>query len=172
ARARAARPRGLIVPGVEVMPHYFWTGSPFSLALTLHDTQKNLLVWGLDRRALEALPVIGNARAGVRGLQTALDVLPAVLVVAGVLLLAWPRTRRASVRACRGCWARRPSMSRAPASAWGSCRRCFSCASVARRACCRRCAQGGCTRCSSGGTPAWRSASSSSPAVARRRAPA
>src|SRR5207248_10729477 len=49
AQARAARPRVLIVPGVEVMPHYFWTGSPFSLALTLHDTQKNLLVWGLDR---------------------------------------------------------------------------------------------------------------------------
>ena len=94
AQARAARPRVLIVPGVEVMPHYFWTGSPFSLALTLHDTQKNLLVWGLDRRALEALPVIGNARAGVRGLQTALDALPAVLAVAGVLLLAWPRTRR------------------------------------------------------------------------------
>jgi len=30
AQARAARPRVLILPGVEVMPHYFWTGSPFS----------------------------------------------------------------------------------------------------------------------------------------------
>src|SRR5205814_352187 len=26
AQARAARPRVLILPGVEVMPHYFWTG--------------------------------------------------------------------------------------------------------------------------------------------------
>src|SRR5437867_1676337 len=94
AQARAARPRVLVLPGVEVMPHYFWTGSPFSLAMTLHGTQKNLLVWGLDRRALAALPVIGNAREGVRGLQTALDLLPAVLVVPGVLLLARPRARR------------------------------------------------------------------------------
>ena len=94
ARARAARPRVLVLPGVEVMPHYFWSGSPFSLALTLHDTQKNLLVWGLDRSALAALPVIGNAAGGIAGLQTLLDVLPVVLVVPGIVLLARPRTRR------------------------------------------------------------------------------
>src|SRR5947207_2933163 len=79
AQARAARPGVLIVPGVEVMPHYFWSGSPLSLALTLHGTQKNLLVWGLDRAALEALPVIGNSAAGRFGLQTVLDVVPAVM---------------------------------------------------------------------------------------------
>jgi hypothetical protein len=94
AQARAARPRVLVLPGVEVMPHYFWSGSPFSLALTLHDTQKNLLVWGLDRSALAALPVIGNAAAGTAGLQTLLDVLPVILVVPGVVLLARPRTQR------------------------------------------------------------------------------
>src|SRR5262245_11597694 len=94
AQARAARPRVLVLPGVEVMPHYFWSGSPFSLALTLHDTQKNLLVWGLDRGALAALPVIGNAAGGVARLQTLLDVLPVVLVVPGLVLLARPRTRR------------------------------------------------------------------------------
>jgi hypothetical protein len=94
AQARAARPRVLILPGVEAMPHYFWTGSPFSLAMTLHGTQKNLLVWGLDRAALEALPVIGNAASGVTGLQSALDLLPALLVLPGALLLARPRARR------------------------------------------------------------------------------
>jgi hypothetical protein len=94
AQARAARPRVVIVPGVEVMPHYFWSGSPFSLAMTLHDTQKNLLIWGLDRAALETLPVIGNAAGGVTGLQTVLDVLPALLVVPGVVLLVRPRTQR------------------------------------------------------------------------------
>src|SRR5215813_4987772 len=93
ARARTARPRVLVLPGVEVMPHYFWSGSPFSLALTLHDTQKNLLVWGLDRSALAALPVIGNAAGGIARLQTLLDVLPVVLVVPGIVLLARPRTR-------------------------------------------------------------------------------
>jgi len=94
AQARTARPRVLILPGVEVMPHYFWTGSPFSLALTLHGTQKNLLIWGLDRAALERLPVIGNDAGGVVGLQTVLDLLPALLIVPGVLLLARPRTHR------------------------------------------------------------------------------
>src|SRR5437773_5045644 len=76
------------------MPHYFWTGSPFSRALRLHGTQKNLLIWGLDRAALERLPVIGNDAGGVVGLQTVLDLLPAVLIVSGVLLPARPRTHR------------------------------------------------------------------------------
>jgi len=97
AQARAARPRVLIVPGVEVMPHYFWTGSPLSLALTLHNTQKNLLVWGLDRAGLAALPVTGNDAAGVRGWQTVLDLVPVLLAVPGVLLLSWRRTRRRPV---------------------------------------------------------------------------
>jgi hypothetical protein len=94
AQARAAHPRVLILPGVEVMPHYFWSGSPFGLAMTLHDTQKNLLVWGLDRGALAALPVIGNDAGGVARLQTVLDLVPALLVVPGVLMLARPRARR------------------------------------------------------------------------------
>jgi len=94
AQARAVRPRVLVLPGVEVMPHYYWSGSPLSLALTLHDTQKNLLVWGLDARALAALPVIGNAAGGIAGLQTLLDVLPVVLIVPGGLLLTRPRARR------------------------------------------------------------------------------
>jgi len=94
AQARAARPGVLILPGVEVMPHYFWTGSPFTLAMAVHGTQKNLLVWGLDRAALEGLPVIGNTSAGVVGLQSVLDALPGLLILPGVVLLARPRTRR------------------------------------------------------------------------------
>ncbi len=94
AEARAARPRVLLLAGVEAMPHYFWTGSPWALSLTLHGTQKNLLVWGLDRAGLEGLPVIGNEAAGALGLQTALDLLPGLLVVPGVALLAWRRPRR------------------------------------------------------------------------------
>src|SRR5262249_24954401 len=97
AQARTARPRVLVLPGVEVMPHYFWTGSPWSLALTLHGTQKNLLVWGLDRAALASLPVIGNEAGGVARLQTLLGVLPVVLVVPGILILARPRTHRRQV---------------------------------------------------------------------------
>src|SRR5256886_14631813 len=47
-----------------------------------------------SRAALERLPVIGNDAGGVIGLQTVRDLLPAVLIVRGVLLLARPRTHR------------------------------------------------------------------------------
>src|SRR2546430_17005653 len=47
-----------------------------------------------SRAALERLPVIGNDAGGVVGLQTVLDLLPALLIVPGVLLLARPRTHR------------------------------------------------------------------------------
>lgn len=91
AQARAANPRVLIVPGVEVLPHYHWTGSPFALEMAVHGTQKNLLLFGLDAAALRGLPVTGN-RIGGFGWSSVLDALPILLVVPGVYLLA--RTRR------------------------------------------------------------------------------
>jgi len=88
ARARAANPRVLIVPGVEVLPHYYWTGSPLALDMMVHNTQKNLLVFGLsDPGALRSLPVTGNTNAATLGWASALDVLPGVLVVPGALML-------------------------------------------------------------------------------------
>ncbi|HEV8472137.1 MAG TPA: hypothetical protein VGR82_05100 [Methylomirabilota bacterium] len=94
AQAQAVRPRVLLLAGVEVMPHYFWTGSPLSLEMTLHGTQKNLLVFGLDRAALARLPVIGNERPARLGLQPILDALPGLLILPGLVLLARPRTHR------------------------------------------------------------------------------
>jgi len=91
AEANHANPRVLIVAGVEVLPHYYWTGSPLALDLVVHETQKNVLVFGLPGAALRALPVVGN-RIGGPDWSSVLDALPAVLVVPGVLLLA--RTRR------------------------------------------------------------------------------
>jgi hypothetical protein len=94
AEVRARHPGLIIVPGVEVVPHYFWTGSPLALDMQVHETQKNLLVWGVDAPALARLPVVGNAAAGVHGWQSVLDALPVVLVVPGVLLLARTRAVR------------------------------------------------------------------------------
>ena len=100
ARARAENPRVLIVPGVEVLPHYFWSGSPLALEMTVHNTQKNLLVFGLpNAAALRALPVTGNPVAGRYGWVSALDVLPGFLVVPGIYLLA--RKRRSLRRVGR-----------------------------------------------------------------------
>jgi len=88
AAARRLRPSLLIVPGVEVMPHYFWTGSPLTFSLTLHNVQKNLLVFGIrDPAALAALSATGNRHPPSYGWQSLADVAPAALVVPGFVLL-------------------------------------------------------------------------------------
>lgn len=100
AEAQRQNPRVLIVPGVEVLPHHYWTGSPFLLDMTLHDTQKNLLVFGLtDPGALRALPVTGNTAAGGFDWAAAVDLVPGLLVVPGAILLA--KKRRAFARVGR-----------------------------------------------------------------------
>jgi hypothetical protein len=94
SRARAARPGVLLLPGVEVMPHYQWTGSPLTLELLVTNTQKNLLVWGLaDRATLAAIPVIGNDGGGGYSLQSLLDALPVLLLAPGIFLLLVKRRR-------------------------------------------------------------------------------
>jgi hypothetical protein len=88
AAARRQHPRLLIVPGVEVIPHYFGTGSPASLSLMLHNVQKNLLVFGVsDPAKLASLVATGNRHEPRFGWQSLADVTPALLVVPGVVLL-------------------------------------------------------------------------------------
>lgn len=88
-------PHVLLIPGVEVMPHYHWTGSPIALDMTVHDLQKNLLVFGInDPAALRSLPVAGHSGEGVLTVQSLLDGLPVLLLVPGMVLLA----RRRPVR--------------------------------------------------------------------------
>lgn len=106
ARVEAVRrrsPEFILVPGVEVMPHYFWTGSVLDLALTLHNTQKNLLVFGLeDPRELGRLPVVSHRAAERRlGWQSLLDALPGLLVIPGLGLLARRPRRNPGARPAR-----------------------------------------------------------------------
>jgi hypothetical protein len=80
-------PHVLLIPGVEVMPHYHWTGSPIALDMTVHELQKNLLVFGIgDPAALRTLPVPGQADGEVT-VQSLLDALPVLLLVPGLVLL-------------------------------------------------------------------------------------
>ena len=84
--------RVLLLPGVEVMPHYFWTGSPLALSMQLHNTQKNLLVLGVtDLEALKGLLATGNRHDPRYTWQSLADVAPVVLVVPGLVLLARKR---------------------------------------------------------------------------------
>ena len=94
AAARARFPHVVLVAGVEVIPHYYWTGSPFALDMTVHDVQRNVLVFGLDPASLTRLPVAGNTAGGTYTLQSLVDALPVLLVVPAVVLLARPRVRR------------------------------------------------------------------------------
>ena len=56
-RLRKTHPRLTVIPGVEVTPHYYWTGYPF-FNMTLHDGSKHLLVIGLENaKDYDRLPI-------------------------------------------------------------------------------------------------------------------
>lgn len=95
ARARVAAPRVVLVPGVELVPHHYWTGSPWALEMALHGTQKNILAFGItDPATLRSLPVVANPHARVFATQSLVDALPALLIVPGAMWLIRKRTRR------------------------------------------------------------------------------
>ena len=94
--AGARHPDVLLIPGVEVAPHYYWTGSPFTKDLTMHDSQKNLLVLGLpSSQDYKRLPVAGNQAAYVYGWMTPVWLAPLLLAVPAIWLLRHPTYKRA-----------------------------------------------------------------------------
>lgn len=94
SEVRRRFPEMLIVPGVEVIPHYHWTGSPFTGDLTHHDLQKNLLVFGITAPAdLERLPSTGNPYLARRTVGSLVEALPGLLVLPGLWLILVKRRR-------------------------------------------------------------------------------
>lgn len=90
-KARKAEPGVMLLPGVEVPPYYYWTGSLLTGDLTLNDMQRNVLVLpavaGDDPAAaaqwfLRDLPVVGNRNYRHYGLRSLALLLPGVLFVA------------------------------------------------------------------------------------------
>ncbi|MBS0182752.1 MAG: hypothetical protein JSS39_10150 [Nitrospira sp.] len=79
-------PNLIIIPGVEVAPHYYWTGSLLHGDLTMHNAQRNLLVIGLEKAEdYEQLPSRGNSSSFVWGRQSVVNGLPLVLLA----LVVW-----------------------------------------------------------------------------------
>ena len=81
-------PNLIIIPGVEVAPHYYWTGSLLRGNLTMHNAQRNLLVIGLQKAEdYEGLPSRGNTGSFVWNWQSLANGLPLLLLipVAGLL---------------------------------------------------------------------------------------
>jgi len=104
-------PDVLLIPGVEVVPHYYWTGSLFNQDLTMHDAQKNILVWGLPQAEdYDGIPAVGNDAAYDYGWQTVVLLWPILLVPPAI----WLITRRVQRRIGVG-WAAMVLRERRPA---------------------------------------------------------
>lgn len=90
---QARHPQLVIVPGVEVAPYYYWTGSFWHGDLTMHDAQRNLLVVGLtNAEDYRALPARGNPHSHAMDAVSLANAAPLLLVIPAVLL--WkPRLR-------------------------------------------------------------------------------
>ena len=94
SEVRRSFPEMLILPGVEVVPHYYWTGNPFRGDLTNHDLQKNILVFGIaDPEGLKWLPSTGNPHLGRYTFRSLVDALPGLLLLPGLWLILVRRRR-------------------------------------------------------------------------------
>jgi hypothetical protein len=85
----------LLLPGVEVMPYYYWTGSLLGGDKTLHDMQRNLLVVvpppaagmtvedavNRGREFLRGIPAIGNPGGERYGFRSLAMLLPGLLLL-------------------------------------------------------------------------------------------
>ncbi len=88
SEARRRFPDLVIIPGVEVIPHYHWTGTPLTGNFTNHDLQKNLLVFGItDPAALKRLPSTGNPHLARYTAWSVVEALPGLLVLPGLWLI-------------------------------------------------------------------------------------
>lgn len=91
-------PGVMFIPGVEVVPHYYWTGSVFKKNLTMHDSQKNILVLGLKSAdEYRRLPMTGNEEAYEYGWMTAVWVSPVLLILPAVWLIRHPAHKKVRV---------------------------------------------------------------------------
>jgi hypothetical protein len=101
AAAQSRHSKLIILPGVEVAPYYYWTGSIWGRTLTMHNAQRNLLVLGLTKpEDYRSLPVSGNPGSYRFDWRGAVNGAPMLLVVPAVWL--WrPLRRRVDQRSSR-----------------------------------------------------------------------
>ncbi|HYL81549.1 MAG TPA: hypothetical protein VEU07_12095, partial [Candidatus Acidoferrum sp.] len=94
-RAGNARQKDvLLIPGAEVSPYYYWTGSLFKGSLTMHDGEKKLLAFGLyGSEDYRALPAVGNPDATRWGWGSLWLLSPGLLGIPGVWLIRLRKRR-------------------------------------------------------------------------------
>jgi hypothetical protein len=97
AEVQGRHPKLIILPGVEVAPYYYWTGSLVGRNLTMHNAQRNLLVLGLTKpEDYRSLPVSGNPGSYTFDWRGAVNGAPILLFIPALLL--WRQRRYASDR--------------------------------------------------------------------------
>lgn len=97
AAAQSRHSKLIILPGVEVAPYYYWTGSLVGRTLTMHNAQRNLLVLGLTKpEDYRSLPASGNPGSYTFDWRGAVNGAPMLLVVPAVWL--WRPLRRSTDR--------------------------------------------------------------------------
>jgi hypothetical protein len=106
AAVQSRHPKLIILPGVEVAPYYYWTGSIVGRTLTMHNAQRNLLVLGLTKPDdYRSLPASGNTWSYSFDWRSAVNGMPILLAIPAFWL--WrPRrlgTDRRSLRRAIAC---------------------------------------------------------------------
>ena len=97
AAVQSRHPKLIIVPGIEVAPYYYWTGSLWGRTLTMHNAQRNLLVLGLTTpEDYRSLPVSGNPGSYTFDWRVAVNGAPILLVIPALWM--WRPLRRVSDR--------------------------------------------------------------------------
>ena len=108
-------PKVLLIPGVETVPYYHWTGSLLRGDLTMHNGQKNILIAGLDQpEDYRKLPLFGNSGSAQYNTRSLIRAAPLLLVVAGFGLLVLKRERRYQIGGFMVSQRRRPWRLAAP----------------------------------------------------------
>ena len=97
--ANARQKDVLLIPGTEVIPHYYWTGNLFGQTLTMHNAQKNILALGLSHAEdYRGIPAVGNVDAAPWSLRSLWFLSPVALVIPGIWLLRVRRRRAVRLR--------------------------------------------------------------------------
>jgi hypothetical protein len=98
--AQARFPDVILIPGVEVVPYYYWTGSLIRGDLTLRDAQKNVLAVGLDKAEdYLKIPAIGNGGAlSLRLSHLVKSALGLVFIGLGILLVRKEREQKIKLK--------------------------------------------------------------------------
>jgi hypothetical protein len=87
----------VILPGVEVTPHYYWTGLPWT-GLKLYDFDHHFTIFGLTEQQIANLPVIGNEKWGNTQRDWTLIAVPLAILLGGMLLLYWGTQDKIQIR--------------------------------------------------------------------------